>query len=103
MPATGLKSTEDQRLCFVNLRRSFTSTVPKHLSRRRQMNVTFDKSLASFIMESLKVDTCYSCEEKITPDTYGGSIKLDEGAAHFHNQLPCLLDLATRINSKKKG
>lgn len=53
--------------------------------------VTFDKSAARFVIEALGVDVCRACGKKITRHSYGGSIMLDDGIAHFHSSLPCLI------------
>jgi hypothetical protein len=55
------------------------------------IQITFDKSAAQLVMDALEVSDCKACGKKITRHSYGGSVKLDDGIAHFHSSLPCLL------------
>lgn len=59
--------------------------------------VTFDKEAAAIIMQALDVKRCHSCLKKIKPEEYGGSLMIEEGPAHFHSNVVCLLGMSFEI------
>lgn len=68
-------------------------------SMSNSIQITFDKTLTQLVMDALEVKQCHACKKDITVENYGGSLKLSTGeSAHFHNNLPCLLQMAAERN-----
>lgn len=64
------------------------------------IQITFDKELTQLVIDALGIKQCRACKKDITAEDYGGSIKLvqTDELAHYHKNLPCLLQLAAERN-----